>query len=54
MTMVTELLSAGAVLHRYQNGNYTVTLYEDGTKVREFPDDRAPAPEYPESIDVKI
>lgn len=36
----------------YQNGNVSVTLYEDGTKVREF--DGIPMPEYPESIDVKI
>lgn len=40
------------LLSTYQNGNCTVSLYDDGTKVREFED--VPLPVYPESIDVKI
>ena len=41
------------LLGRYQNGNYTVTLFDDGTKIRsnkltEF------IPDKPESIDLKI
>jgi hypothetical protein len=38
-------------LYSYKNGNYQVSLYSDGTKVREGSD---LIPEYPESIDVKI
>lgn len=40
-------------LGRYQNGNYTVTIYEDGTKVRENDLDNL-TPEFPENIDLKI
>lgn len=40
-------------LFRYQNGNYTVTLYEDGTKTRSN-DLTFLSPDFPESIDVKI
>jgi hypothetical protein len=36
----------------YQNGNTHVTLYRDGTKVREY--EGTPAPVHPESIDMKI
>lgn len=36
----------------YQNGNCTVTMFADGTKIREY--DGIPAPVLPESIDVKI
>ena len=36
----------------YQNGNTRVTLYDDGTKTREY--EGIPAPEFPESIDIKI
>lgn len=39
-------------LARYQNGNSTVAIYGDGTKVREC--EGQPAPEHPESIDLKI
>lgn len=42
-----------AILGKYQNGNYQVTLYEDGTKVRET-DANAFIPEFPESFDCKI
>lgn len=37
----------------YINGNYRVTIYEDGTKEREVPKDFC-KPEFPESIDLKI
>jgi len=36
-----------------QNGNYTIKLYQDGTKIRECPYDQL-IPESPESIDLKI
>lgn len=39
------------ILHTYQNGDYTVTLFSDGTKVREGGHGVA---QFPESIDVKI
>lgn len=37
----------------YQNGNYQVTIFDDGTKIRENDFDWF-APEYPESMDIKI
>lgn len=37
---------------KYQNGNCRVSLYPDGTKVRQW--DGQAAPEFPESIDLKI
>jgi len=40
------------LLYKYRNGNCTVTLYADGTKVREC--DGTPAPERPESVDLKV
>ena len=43
---ITNLLAA------YQNGNVSVTLFSDGTKVREF--EGSPKPLHPESIDLKI
>lgn len=36
----------------YQNGNTTVQLLEDGTKIREY--EGTPSPSFPESIDLKI
>lgn len=36
----------------YQNGNTTVTIKDDGTKIREY--ENHPVIEHPESIDVKI
>jgi len=41
-------------LHRYKNGNCTVMIHSDGTKVREWPDGETAAPEFPESLDLKI
>lgn len=40
------------LLHSYTNGNTKVSIYNDGTKVREYED--APCPSHPESMDVKI
>ena len=42
------------ILNKYKNGNCEVTIYEDGTKVREYPDDETPNPYFPETIDLKI
>lgn len=39
-------------LHQYINGNYSVELFSDGTKVRSF--STLPKPLFPESIDLKI
>ena len=41
------------ILGKYQNGNYTVTILKDGTKIRYNALDFF-APEKPESMDVKI
>ena len=38
---------------RYQNGNYTVTILDNGTKIRHNDLDCF-VPEYPESMDIKI
>ena len=40
------------LLHEYINGNYTIKLYDDGTKERIYDSD--PCPIFPESMDVKI
>lgn len=41
------------LLGTYQNGNYTVTIYDDGTKIRESDLDTFDAA-FPECMDVKI
>ena len=41
------------VLASYKNGNYNVTVFDDGTKIRRTEDDHW-APERPESMDLKI
>ena len=41
------------LLGNYQNGNYTVRIYDDGTKIRENGLDFF-KPDFPESIDIKI
>lgn len=38
----------------YTNGNCDVSIAEDGTKIREWPDGETPRVEFPESIDLKI
>lgn len=40
------------ILYKYQNGNTTVTILENGTKIREYED--TPFIELPESVDCKI
>ena len=42
-----------ALLNEYQNGNYKVTIYSDGTKVRQNELDNL-TPSFPESFDLKI
>lgn len=42
------------LLSKYKNGNVTVTLLSDGTKIQEWSDDEAPNPTFPVSCDVKI
>lgn len=42
-----------SILGRYQNGNYSVTILSDGTKIRENDLDFFCA-EFPESMDIKI
>lgn len=42
-----------ALLHLYQNGNYDVKIYSDGTKVRTTEDDEF-ITQFPENIDCKI
>ena len=41
------------ILAKYKNGNYTVTLYDDGTKVKRTEEDFFVA-DFPDSIDIKI
>ena len=41
------------ILYQYKNGNYFVTIYPDGTKIRKTMDDDF-IPIFPESIDIKI
>jgi len=41
------------MIGNYQNGNYSVCIYEDGTKIRETEDDEFLA-SFPECMDVKI
>ena len=41
------------LLGKYNNGNYTVSLFDDGTKIRETEADFFDA-EFPENIDCKI
>jgi hypothetical protein len=38
----------------YKNGNTTVLIFWDGTKIRHVPDNEIPQPVKPESIDLKI
>ena len=41
-------------LGTYVNGNTIVVMYTDGTKIRYVRTGEKPAPEYPESIDIKL
>ena len=42
------------IITNYKNGNTNVTIYGNGTKIREIPDNEIPNPKFPESIDFKI
>lgn len=54
--MIKIVEKKNPILGEYDNGNYHVTIYEDGTKVRETFDENAIEfiAEYPECMDVKI
>ena len=54
--MIRIVEKKNQILGEYDNGNYHVTIYEDGTKVRETFDENATEfiAEYPECMDVKI
>ena len=54
--MIRIVEKKNPILGEYDNGNYHVTIYEDGTKVRETFDENATefVAEYPECMDVKI
>ena len=54
--MIRIVEKKNPILGEYDNGNYHVTIYEDGTKVRETFDENATEfiAEYPECMDVKI
>lgn len=49
MTTIRESIS---LLASYKNGNTSVEIYSDGSKIREY--EGEPKPNYPESIDIKI
>jgi hypothetical protein len=42
------------LINKYINGNVTVTLFDDGTKIQEWNDSEMPDPVYPNSMDIKI
>ena len=42
------------LLYKYLNGNVTVSLFDNGTKIQEWDDNEIPSPEYPNSMDIKI
>lgn len=42
------------LLYNYKNGNCTISIYADGTKIRNWPDNEDPYEILPESIDVKV
>lgn len=44
----------GKILYEYQNGNVKTTIYEDGTKINEWPDGEEPYFTHPSSVDCKI
>lgn len=47
-------MDAIKLLYKYLNGNVEVSIFSDGTKIQEWPDNEEPNPQYPNSIDVKI
>ena len=47
-----DMILKNKILAQYQNGNTSVKIYEDGTKIREY--EGTPKTFFPESLDVKI
>lgn len=47
------MITTKELLHTYKNGNCSIDLYSDGTKIRTCAE-KIPAPVFPESIDLKI
>ena len=41
------------ILGKYRNGNYSVCIFDDGTKIRKTDDDEF-CPDFAENIDLKI
>jgi len=42
------------LLYKYLNGNVVVSIYDNGTKIQEWPDEEEPSPIFPNSFDLKI
>jgi len=54
MTVILkQIMTTTNLLHTYQNGNYSVSIFDDGTKIRESESGEF-RPDFPESIDLKI
>lgn len=47
-------MQTAKLIGEYKNGNTYVQLYEDGTKVRSYPDNERPRSDFPECIDMTI
>jgi len=54
MNVWIALMTKRSLLYQYQNGNVNVELFDDGTKIKEYPDKEVPFPDLPDSIDLKI
>lgn len=48
------IMQTAKLIGEYKNGNTLVQLYEDGTKVRSYPDNEKPQSDFPECIDMTI
>lgn len=42
------------LLHKYQNGNATIELFSDGTRVTEWPDNESLKLDYPLNVDIRL
>ena len=42
------------LLHKYQNGNATIELFSDGTRVTEWPDNEPLKLDYPLNVDIRL
>lgn len=54
MIMKTTIMQTTKLIGEYKNGNTLVQLYEDGTKIRSYPDNEKPRSDFPECIDMTI